>query len=422
MPPSEFGSRPPDNAEANRQLLALAAEKCARLATSLSCQPEAIVLAGSFARNEGSVLEFESRLHVLGDMEFMVFFPAGSDLDELQVELSRRARELQAEIAPIVDCDMEFSAVTREYLRKLRPQIFGFELLAHGQTLWGDEKILANAPRFPGSEIPRFDAWRMLNNRLLEQLEWADSIEKGDRQQLLKILYQLVKCYIDIGTVVLLFTGKYESTYAARARALKLLANETAGQEMWFVHPLADRVAECTAFKLTPSMAASPLGVRPDAGDLQVLREGICQALAEMVPVARGIWRWAAAQLSGHAVKVKTEDSELRDAALSTQQMREILRGWVKVALNSKVRREPAFARRMASLISRGSPRYLTYCVASELFFQLPTVLAGGDPQLSAEHFLPVKFAEHASEARPWWRLRADVLRGWRLYLRNQWA
>jgi hypothetical protein len=411
----------PEATETER-VLALAIERCAKLAGSLSSKPEAIVLAGSFARGEGSVLEVEGRPQVLGDMEFMVFFPAGTDLNSLQAELSARAKEIRRELAPLADCEVEFSAVTPEYLRKLQPQIFGFELLAHGRTVWGDESLLANAPRFPASRIPKFDAWRMLNNRLLEQLEWADSIAGADKQQLLRILYQLAKCYIDMGTAVLLFAGKYESSYTARASALEALAQETTDCEMWFVHPLAERVGECTAFKLAPRMEMRPLGVRLDASALDQVRADICRALTEMVPVARSIWRWAAARLSGHALQEKMQDAELRDAALSTQQMREVLKGWMKVALNSKVRREPEFARRMATLISRGSPRYLTYCVASELFFQLPTVLAGGNPELSAAKFLPVKFSEHEREERAWWRLRADVLRGWRLYLRNQWA
>jgi len=408
--------------EAAERVLALAVEQCAKVAEALSSKPEAIALAGSFARGEGSVLKIEGRLLVLGDMEFMVFFAAGSDLGKLQAELSEQARAIREEMAAIADCEVEFSAVTADYVRKLRPQIFGFELLAHGRTVWGDAALLANAPRFPASRIPRFDAWRMLNNRLLEQLEWADEIQAGDRRQLLRILYQLVKCNIDLGTAVLLFAGKYESSYAARASALEALVNETTDRQMWFVHPLAERVRECTAFKLAPGLAMRPLGVRLDAANLDDLRADICKALADIVPVARSIWRWAAAQLSGHELQPKMEDAELRDAALSTQQMREVLKGWAKVALNSKVRREPEFARRMATLISRGSPRYLTYCVASELFFQLPTVLAGGQPELSAQKFLPVTFSEHAREARPWWRLRADVLRGWRLYLRNQWA
>lgn len=408
--------------DANERVLALVVEKCARLAESLFLRPEATVLAGSFARNEGSVLELDNRLLVLGDMEFMVFFPAGTDLNKLQIELNQRASEYSSELSSVADCELEFSAVTPDYLRKLRPQIFGFELLEHGRTVWGDERLLAEAPRFPASRIPRFDAWRMLNNRLLEQLEWADSLKHGDRRQLLRILYQLVKCYMDMGTALLLFAGRYESTYAERANALDQLAGETTDRGMWFVHPLAQRVRECTTFKLNPSAESKPLGVHLDAADLDEVRRDICHAVTEMVPVARSIWRWAAAQISGRELKPEMKDAELRDAALSTQRMGEILRGWVKVALNAKLRREPAFARRMASLISLGSPRYLTYCVASELFFQLPAALAGGDPHVSAERFLPVKFSEHADEAREWWRLRAEVLRGWRLYLRNQWV
>ncbi|HKS81028.1 MAG TPA: hypothetical protein VJR23_05940 [Candidatus Acidoferrales bacterium] len=417
-----FNSKPISKSDASARVLAEVVEKCDHLANSVSIRPEAIVLAGSFARGEGSVLEFDNRLQVLGDMEFMVFYPAGTNLDEMQIELNQFAREYRLELAPFVDCELEFSAVAPDYLRKLRPQIFGFELLTHGRTVWGDKRILEDAPRFPASRIPRFDAWRMLNNRLLEQLEWADSIQQGDRRQLLRIVYQLAKCYMDLGTAVLLFTGRYESTYAGRANAVAQLASERTEREMWFLHPLAKLLKECNAFKLNPSLTAETLGIRMDAADLEEVRADICNAVTEMVPVARSIWRWAAAQISRRELKPETNDAELRDAALSTQVMREKLRGWVKVALNAKARREPAFARRMASLISRGSPRYLTYCVASELFFQLPAVLAGGDPNISAERLLPVKFTEHADEPRAWWRLRAEVLRGWRLYLRNQWA
>lgn len=410
------------NAEASQRVFALVKEKSAQLADSLSVRPEAIVLAGSFARNEGSVLMFEDRLRVLGDMEFMVFFREGSDLGRLQPELSRHANSFRTELAASVDCEVEFSAVTSKYLRELQPQVFGFELLSHGRTIWGDDQILARAPRFPASQIPQFDAWRMLNNRLLEQLEWADSIESGNRWQLLRIFYQLAKCYIDIGTSVLLFLGKYEDTYSARATALGQLAATFADGEMRFLQPLAERVAECTKFKLAPDLKLRPLGIRLDMEDPKKLREDICRALAEMVPIARSVWRWEASRISGRLLETAADDNEVRNAALSTQQMREVLRGWIKIALMANVRREPDFARRMAKQIVHGSPRYLTYCVASELFFQLPTVLAGGTPELSAEHFLPVTFAEHADETRTWWRLRADVLRGWHLFLRNQWA
>jgi hypothetical protein len=421
---AQSGSLPPGpmSAAASQAVVPMILEKCARIGDSLSARPEAIVLTGSFARNEGSIMVLDGRAHVLGDMEFMIIFPEGSDLNRLQPELTERARTVRAELAGSVDCELEFTGVTTNYLRDLQPQIFGYEFLSHGRAIWGDEQILAKAPRFPASQIPRFDAWRMLNNRLIEQLEWADTMQTGDRWQLLKIVYQMAKGYMDIGTTVLLFMGKYEDTYADRAKALSELAETSTSEDLAFARTLAERVAECTAFKVAPDLNLRPLGVNLDTTDTTRLREDICRALAEMVNTAREVWRWEAARISGRSIGAAAEDDEVRDAALGTQQMREILRGWVKIALMSNVRREPDFARRMAKRILQGSPRYLTYCVASELFFQMPTVLAGGTPEISSEDFLPVKFAEHADEPRAWWRLRADVLRGWRLFLRNQWA
>ena len=55
-------------------------EVCDSLTSRLSVRPEAIVLTGSFARDEGSVLMAGERLRVLGDMEYMVIYPIAAGL------------------------------------------------------------------------------------------------------------------------------------------------------------------------------------------------------------------------------------------------------------------------------------------------------------------------------------------------------
>ncbi|MFI5072865.1 MAG: hypothetical protein ACHP8A_18470, partial [Terriglobales bacterium] len=196
-------------------------EVCESLASRLSIRPQAIVLTGSFARNEGTTLMAGGRLRVLGDIECMVVFPRNTDRGPLQTSLNQQARQLKEELASRgTDCDLEFGAITSEYFHALRPQIFGYELLTHGRVVWGDATVLAGISKFAVSAIPRWDAWRMLNNRIVEQLDWADGIRAYNRDQLIRAYYQLVKCHIDLGTTLLIFAGKYEDTYAARAQAL----------------------------------------------------------------------------------------------------------------------------------------------------------------------------------------------------------
>lgn len=411
--------------EVSYRLNAIIQEMCHELANSLTPQPEAIALTGSFARNEGSVLLAGDQVTVLGDIEFMVFFRSGVDLPQQQLVLNQHAQTFRSQLTEKkVECELEFSAVTPEYLRTLRPQIFGYELLSHGKTVWGKKEVLAQAPRFPAKKIPRFDAWRMLNNRLLEQLQWADVIRQGNRAQLLRVFYQLLKCHIDIGTTLLVFAGMYENTYAARALALRNWATRLIGEDgLSFIPLLANRVADCTAFKLSPNLTNHPLGVHLDTEDAEILREDVRRVSTELVPLALSAWRWEAAKLSGLPMDKPREDSELTAAVFQTQGWNEKLRGWAKLAATPEVRHQRGFYRRAGSLLRRASPRYLIYSVASELYFNLPAVYSGSDPDVARlERQLPVAFTEHFSEPRAWWRLRANVITGWRLFLRNHWT
>lgn len=393
----------------------------------LGTRPRAIVLTGSFARGEGSILTFANRLQVLGDMEFMVVFSRGVDRALLQTALDQEARQIRGELAVRgIECELEFRAITSDYFQALRPQIFGYELLSRGRTVWGDRSVLASVPRFPASAVPRWDAWRMLNNRILEQLEWIDAIANGNRDELVHMFYQLVKCHLDLGTTLLVFGGRYEDTYAGRSAALLRWAAEAeSSSKSEFLGRVAGRVAACTSFKLFPNTNSIPLDVRIHDQDMETLRGDLRRAVVELVPLARDIWRWEAGELTrcgpGHALS----DEALHRAVLRQQPLSEKLRGWAKLTFMPAVRSERGFFARLSRLLPQGSPRYLVYRVAADLYFQLPSVVSGetaADSLAVLDRFLPVAFAGNRVESRDWWRLRADVLKSWHLFLRNHWA
>ncbi len=145
--------------------------------------------------------------------------------------------------------------------------------------------------------------------------------------------------------------------------------------------------------------------------------------MTELVSVIYQVWRRVAINFAAFAKGTRPDDEMLRNAVWRSQPLREKLRGWAKIALMPEVRGQREFLRRMERLCLKASPRYLIYSVASELYFHLPEAIAGGAPQVGEqERWLPVRFARHAGERRAWWRLRADVLSGWRLFLRNHWA
>jgi hypothetical protein len=405
---------------------ALVADVACGLAERIRPRPEAIILTGSFARREESALIVANRLRLLSDMEFMVVFPPGENRLRLQEDLNAQSEEMAKGLARGgVECELEFRAVTPQYFTRLKPHIFGHELVSCGRTVWGKGEILASAPRISAAAIPLWDAWRMLNNRLLEQLQWVEALQSGDRVILMKALYHLLKTYLDIGTAALIFARRYESTYAGRAAALLTWAaeNNRKSHES-FIEGISRRVLECTAFKLSPDVAKAPLGVSLNCNDIEEFRGYIRKAALELLPLARTIWRWQASRIGHVAAESQVEDSFLQDAVLRTQGLSERVQAWGKLFFIPEIRRQPDLLRRMCRLVWRGSPRYLTYRVASTLYFQLANLLAGLEVDHEAtklEVYLPILFADCACERRPWWRIRDITLRGWRLFLRNHW-
>lgn len=411
------------DSEANQRVEEILLAIGKQVAGNLPWERSAILLTGSFARGEGSVIREGNRLKMLSDMEFMVVCPSGSDVDSIQQSVNQKAQELSGWLAAkAVECEIEFSAVDHNYLRHLRPAIFNYELLAHARTVWGDEQILAAAPRFPASAIPRWDAWRLLNNRMLEQLQWADLSSRRGAAELQAAFYHVLKCYLDMATAILIFAGHYRSHYGERAGALEAWAGTASKEGVTFAQELARRVSACTAFKLHPDFRTLPLGV-----DLSQEPERLCvdvrRTMVELVHVIHQVWRWAGNTFVGAPDKSREEDGLLQDAMMRSQPLREKLRGWAKLTLMPEARRQPRFFQRMRRLMFKGSPRYLTYAVASSLYFRLPEIMDGTTPKVEGqESLLPVTFAANANIEAGWWRWRADVLRGWRLFLRNHWA
>ncbi|HEV2287814.1 MAG TPA: hypothetical protein VGR81_02560 [Candidatus Acidoferrales bacterium] len=416
-----------DNAAIKKKIGSTIAEVCESLVGRLAIRPVAVVLTGSFARDEGSVLATSDRFCILGDMEYMVVFPVRVDRAPLQAFLDQQAKELKIELASRgVDCDLEFRAITPEYFHGLRPQIFGYELLTHGQTVWGDSSLLSAVPRFSREAIPQSDAWRMLNNRIIEQLEWADGIAAYDRDKLVHLHYQLIKCHIDLATTLLVFTGNYESTYAARSKALAKWASEAGSKPgLEFLRPLMEKVSACTAYKLDPHATPNPLGVNANTGDAETFSNELARALTDLVPLVREIWRWEATTFSGTKNAMDATDSALQEAVLRNQPLGEKSRGWAKLALMQPVRREQGFWGNALRLALRGSPRYLVYGVAAQLYFALPEAIpnhVNSDTLAELGQFLPVRFKENEREERMWWGLRSDVLKSWRVFLRTHFA
>lgn len=324
----------------------------------------AVVLTGSLARDEGTWRTDGDRSRALGDAEFLLVFADRAPLPSVR-DVQNLMQRIDAHLAELgIVCPLTLSPVRATYLRRLGPAIFAYELRTSGQVVWGDATVLSLIPAFSAADIPLEDAWRLLCNRLVEQLEVASDVSAPSTDPSAPALYRTVKLHLDMATSLLVFLGSYEPTYRQRAERLRDLARRREQSEHYpfRLEPFARIVTACTEWKLAGADGPAPEGVS---------WEGVIER-------AHRIWRWEVAQLSGASPELS--DRALFEAWLRDQPAADRARGWLHVLRKCGWHRSWRLWPRWVHLARRGSPRYLVYSAACRLLFDLPGLeVEGGD-------------------------------------------
>ena len=114
---------------------------------------------------------------------------------------------------------VELRAILTERMLRLRPTIFTRELCEHAKLLWGDPAAIPIPPApSSGEAISKHDAFRLLNNRIIEQI--AVRSEYADRNSdSTATAYSLAKFWIDLGTSLSVFLGCYRARISEQAKA-----------------------------------------------------------------------------------------------------------------------------------------------------------------------------------------------------------
>ena len=364
----------------------------------------AVILTGSVARGEGTWAREEDGWSLLGDAEFLLLFREDHHLP--------RTVEVDAVVALIQDrlrgrrlrCEITLAPCHDGYLRGLRPSIFAYELRACGRVVWGDPDAIRAVPCFPAQAIPREDAWRLLSNRLVEQLEplagaWPRSDELPAAAR-----YRANKLYLDMATSLLVCVGAYAPSYHERSEALDRLARDarpTADLPL-AVPEFARKVAASTRFKLDPAA-----GVGLDSW----------AEWSEAILQARQLWRWETAVLA--RAPAAASDDTLRERWMGAQPWPMRLRGWLYVARAEGSARSWRCWPRWARLARRGSPRHCVYAAATEVLFALAAGFGSTQPPADKNgprRWLPVPGRDR-DERDPLAALATDIVANYHRFL-----
>ena len=321
-----------------------------------------LVVTGSVARGEATVVNSGNGWKLLGDAEFLIVVQQTSEtLDARCADTVKRESEMKLRSQGI-EVSIDLAVVRVSYFKKLPPYIFSYELRVCGRVISGNPSVLELIPKFTARDISREDAWRLLCNRMIEQLEFVADLERSPAELTPRLHYATVKLYLDMATSYLAFIGSYAPTYRERADRLSKLATELDNEAPFSVGKFAARVAECTSWKLTGDEAGRDIRV---------------ELWREAIRYMRRLWRWQMIQLTN-------ERDDLTIAGLSAcfarrQKVAQRLRGWMSLVKRRGLLKSSPQWPRWIRLASHSTPRYLVYQAAAEVAFRMPCLMKHGD-------------------------------------------
>ncbi len=364
-----------------------------------------VVLTGSFARGEGSVLSLPGRLKVLGDIEFFVVLATGADYRRLRGEMKGWGPAAAATLGgDRVDVDIEFGPVDVGYFRRADPSIFVYDLRHHGKVLWGPPDLLGTIPPFDADAIPREDALRLLFNRTIEQLDTYDHIADVDGDALLDIAYRRLKIVLDLAGSALAFTGSHCVSYGRRPAALGRLVIETPSLARRIPDGFAGQLSRAARVKLAPDdhdfarLAGATTAAR---------RTALRAQIAADVPAMTGLLCWELEQLLG----TRGDLTRLLRLYVRTPSPMRRVRDWAKLPLTPHA---PLPLRSLlTSLMWRSTPRALLYAAGALAHAGLAATRP--DPQTVAS-FLPLTARARPLDAQA---QRRTIVALWRWCVRN---
>lgn len=318
---------------------------------------EAIVLTGSLARDEGTIVKSDQGWALLGDADFLLSFKEGAHrVSALELRNAESAIEGRLR-SKSCTATVTVGSVSSRYFGKLPAYSYTYELKHCGHVICGDTKVLDRIPSYSAAQLSKEDAWRTLCNRLIELLT-SDTFggTNGDRAGQ-EVTYATTKLCLDMATSFLIFAGYYEPTYRGRERKLKTLAENSALEAPFDLRQFSELVSNCTEMKLSggPFLGA----------ELKIIGHIVERALK--------LWFWEIARLTGERTRTSIPCAVRLVARKLTLSQR--CRAWGSFLRRANWIKEWRQWPRWIKLSWDSTPRYLVYELAAELASRFPLLL-----------------------------------------------
>jgi hypothetical protein len=408
-PPGSFPlcANPSFESYAARQLRALVEEVSHRVS---EFRPLGMVLTGSLARGEAALAAGEDRrTRWLSDIECIVVFAdtagkPGAPLGE-SLEQARAALKAEAKVHS-VGLDIQLIPIRASRLARLRPGIFTRELAEHGKLVWGSPgAVPIPLPEIADASMLRGDAFRLLNNRIMEQVAARSGCEQG-RAAAQERGYALSKFWTELATSLSVFLDCYRASYRERQRAMHaaLVAPHC---------PLTHELAGGVLSRLDAAMQVR----RGEFDPTQWPREA---GFEEAARLAERVWHWESGEMLALPAESAAGDWRVIPARLRRiATLSEYARDWLRWFLRPDVSRRMSLwgVGRAWRAGSPGNAIFAAGCLLEFFWNDIGSRSARGQEIV---HLLRPLFGLRGRDGTPdRQQLVARAVTAWRSHLRN---
>jgi len=212
---------------------------------------DGLILAGSFASREGSVVTIGDRQVLLSDLDLLLVVsssPAHSLIYPRRSDIGKACEALLADA--VFEGRIDIGVMTRSELGSMPPSPGVFDMRERGLLLYGAPELFGSLPSFESGRIGSREALRLLENRMAAFLGERALSERPEGVALYRFLYGICRVYTDIVTASLCAKGCYRPGY--RARAEFLVSPEGSEASEGLGSSLIEEAVKWTGFKVDP--------------------------------------------------------------------------------------------------------------------------------------------------------------------------
>ena len=199
----------------------------------------AVILAGALSRGEGTILTKKNGIRILSDIDLVFVVRRPWDFFSVGPRMSALLSDLNFPLKVSVGAMWRMNTHRNVYL---------YELKCNGKVLFGDARVLDAIPTFTPKEIPRWEGIRLLLDSLIGLVGvFTHDSPLQTPSDAEDFYYACVKGYLACCDALLLFDGRYASTYRERFQELLEMRPDQMPDRM---PGLKEKMVEAMRFKL----------------------------------------------------------------------------------------------------------------------------------------------------------------------------